>query len=139
MTFEKPSEHLRNSLMLKIGWKSFGNRWPCFEVVENLSAPLGTVRSCQEIFGNLRKLSGISSGILESRRKFSEVLQNLRKLFVTLRKFRFYGDEKSHILLKKVGTYIFSLFTSYCTMVLTKCYIQTHILQFVALKVILYF
>ena len=65
--------------MLKIGWKYFENRWPCFEVVENLSAPLGIVRSCWEIFGNLRKSSGISSRILGSCRKFSEVFQNLQQ------------------------------------------------------------
>ena len=77
-TFEKSSEHLRNSsIMLEIG-----NRWPCFEVVENLSTPSVIFGIRQEIFGNLRKPS------------------------VSLWKFRFCEDEKSHAFYwKKVGRY----------------------------------
>ena len=46
MTFEKSSEHLRNSLiMLEIGWKSFGNRcWPYFEVIVILLCIYFTLR-----------------------------------------------------------------------------------------------
>ena len=67
-TFEKSSEHLRNSsIMLEIG-----NRWSCFEVVENLSTPSVIFGIRQEIFSNLRKPS------------------------VSLWKFRFCEDEKSH-------------------------------------------
>ena len=59
-------EHLRNSLIwLEIGWKSFGNRWPCFEVVENLSTPSVIFGSCREIFGNLWKSSGNLWKLLE--------------------------------------------------------------------------
>ena len=44
----------RNSLiMLKIGWKSFGNRCrPCFYVIKNLSTPLVNTGSCRKIFGS---------------------------------------------------------------------------------------
>ena len=45
--------------MLDIGWKSFGNRWPCLEVVKNVSTPSVIFGSCCEIFGDLRKLSEI--------------------------------------------------------------------------------
>ena len=77
--------------MLKIGWKSFGNRWPCFEVIKNLSTPLVIFGSQWEIFSNLRKFSENLWGSLE-------IFDNLWKLSVNLRKFRFCGDEKSHAL-----------------------------------------
>ena len=84
--FEKSSEHLRNSLIiLKIGWKSFGNRWPCFEV----SVFFGSRR---KIFGNLWK----SSKMFSDLRKSSENFGNLRNKSVNLRKIRFCRDEKSH-------------------------------------------
>ena len=78
--------------MLENGWKSFGNRWPCFEVVQNLSTSSVIFGSHWEIFGNLRK--------------WSEMFRELRKPSVNLRKFRFCGDEKSHeFYWKKVGRY----------------------------------
>ena len=69
MTFEKSSEHLRNSLiMLEIGWKSFGNRWPCFKVVKNLSTSSVNFGR-RRIFDNLRKSSKIfgNSGSVEMK------------------------------------------------------------------------
>ena len=81
-TFEMSSEHLRNFLiMLEIGWKSFGNRWPCFEVVEKLSTPSVIFGSHREIFGSLRK----SSETFSDLRKSSENFDNLRKPSVNLR------------------------------------------------------
>ena len=77
------NEYLPNSLtMLEIGLKSFGNHWPCLEVVENLSTPSVIFGSGREIFGDLRESS--------------EIFANLRKPSVNLMKFRFCGDEKSH-------------------------------------------
>lgn len=58
-------------IMLEIEWKSFGNRWPCFEV-ENLSTPSVIFGSHREIFGNLRKLSG-------NLRQSLEVVKYLRQ------------------------------------------------------------
>ena len=79
-TFEKWSEHLQT--MLEICWKSFGNRWPYFEVVQNLSTP-------SALFGSRRKSSAIFGSIPKN-------LDNLWKPSVNLWKFRFCEDEKSH-------------------------------------------
>ena len=56
--------------MLEIGWKSFGNRTPCFEVVENYS-------TTWVIFGSRRE----SSEILGGRREIFGNLQKLPKIF----------------------------------------------------------
>ena len=81
--------------MLDIGWKSFGNRWPCLEVVKNVSTPSVIFGSCCEIFGDLRKLL--------------EIFDDLWKPSVSLRKFMFCKDEKSHAFYcKKVGRYVIS-------------------------------
>ena len=94
--------------MLKIGWKSFGNRWPCFEVIENLSTPSVIFGSQREIFSNLRKLSENLWGSLE-------IFRNLWKQSVNLRKFRFCGDEKSHAFYwKKVCRYTYVLYGTAC-------------------------
>ena len=105
--FEKSSEHLRNSLiMLEIGWKSFENRWPCFEVVKNLSTSWVNFGRRQKIFDNLRK----SSKILGDLRNSFEIFGNNRKLLVNLQKFRFCLDKKSHTFYrKKVGRYKFQV------------------------------
>ena len=91
LTFEKLSEHLRNSLiMLEIDWKSLGNCCPpCFEVIENLSTPLVIVGSCLKIIGSRWKPS-------KALRRSFEIFGNLRKPSLNLRKFRFCRDEKSH-------------------------------------------
>ena len=94
-TVEKSSQHLWNSLiMLEIGWKSFGNHWPCFEVVENLSTPSVTFASCGEIFGNFQKSL--------------KIFGNLRKPLLNLRKFKFSVEMKNlmHFTKKKVCRYI---------------------------------
>ena len=58
--FFRLKEHLRTSLVMhEIGWKSFGNCWLCFEVIENFYTPSVIFGSRQEIFSNLRKLSEI--------------------------------------------------------------------------------
>ena len=81
---------------------SFGNCWPCFEVIANLSTFLVIFRSCHNIFSNLWKLSEI----FDDLRKSSKIFRNLRKPLVNLRKFRFWGDEKSHAFYwTKVGKY----------------------------------
>ena len=86
--FEKSSEHLQNSLiMLEIGWKSFGNRWPVLKSSKSFYT-----------FGYLRKSSG-------NLRHFSEKFRNLRKSSENLWKFRFCGDEKSHALKKSWRVY----------------------------------
>ena len=92
--FEKSSEHLWNFLiMLKIGWKSFGNCcWPCFEVVEHLSCHhwlssevvgkssefIGNLRQSLEVFRKLWQSSEAISKSLEiqilRRRKISRIL-----------------------------------------------------------------
>ena len=91
MTFEKSLEHLQNSLiMLEIGWKFFGNLcWPYFEVIKNISTSLVIVRSLPKIFGSRWKPSAIFGSLLE-------IFDNLQKPSVNLKKFSFYGDEKSH-------------------------------------------
>ena len=95
--FFRRKEYLPNSLtILQIGWKSLGNRWPCFEVVKNLSTPSVIFGSQREIFGNLQKLSENlqrSSEIFGDFWKSSEIFGNRRKPSVNLQKFRFYGDE----------------------------------------------
>ena len=86
-------------MMLEIGWKSYENRcWPCFEVIENLSASSVIFESRRKIFGNLWKLLEIFGNLWKS----SEIFGNLRKPSVNLRKFRCCEDKKfSRILLKK--------------------------------------
>ena len=84
--------------MLAIGWKSFGNHWPCFEDVKTLSTPSVIFGSQQEIFGNLPKLLEnlwTSSEIFGNFRKSSEIFGNPWKPWVNLHKLRFCGDEKS--------------------------------------------
>ena len=73
--------------MLETGWKSFGNCWPCFEVIKNLSTPSDIFGSQREIFSNLQKLSENlrrSSEIFGDFRKSSEIFSNLRKPSVNL-------------------------------------------------------
>ena len=134
MTFEKSSEHLRNSLiMLEIGWKSFGNRcWPYFEVIVILLCIYFTLRFSiyarphkllsfyyhhakiktvclsvclsSKIFQHLRLSSevvGKSSEVVANLRRSFEIFGNLPKPSVNLRKFRFCGDEKSHVFYRK--------------------------------------
>ena len=53
-SFFQRKEYIPNYLiMLKIGRKSFGNRWPCFELVENLSTPSVIFGSQREVLGNI--------------------------------------------------------------------------------------
>ena len=90
-TFEKSSQHLRNSLiMFEIGWKSFGNRWRA--VFWNRQKSFYAFGYLRKSSGNLRK----SSDIFGNLRKSFENLGNLRKASVNLQKFRSCGDEKSH-------------------------------------------
>ena len=80
--------------MLKIGWKSFGNHWPCFEVNENLSMPLVIWRS-SEVVRNLWK--------------FFKTVGNLWKPSVNLQKFPFCEDENlTHFTEKKLAGIEFS-------------------------------
>ena len=76
-----------NYTMLEIGWKSFGNRLPCLEVVETLSTPLVIFRSQWEFFRKSLKIIGKSLEVVGNLPRFSEIY---------LLKFRFCGDEKSH-------------------------------------------
>ena len=89
--FEKASEHLRNSLlMLEIGWKSSGNRKPCFEVVENYSTTSVIFRSRREssvifggrreIFGNLQKLPKIFGDFQRSKNIYGFLTLKLKLL-----------------------------------------------------------
>ena len=100
-TFEKSSQHLWNSLvMLKIGWKSFGNCW---------RALFWHCRKSFYTFSYLRKSSGNlpkSSEILGNLQKSFENFGNLRKALVNLQKSRFCVDVKSRAFYwKKVGRY----------------------------------
>ena len=80
-------------LMLEIGWKSFGNRWPVLKSLK-FSLPL---RLSLKSLKNLRQSSEVVG-------QSSEVIRSLRKPLVNLRKFRFCADEKSRAFYwKKVG------------------------------------
>ena len=80
--------------MPEIGWKSFGNRWPHFEVIENLSAPSVIFRSHCEILGNLGS-RWKSSAIFRSLRQSSEAIGKFLEIQVLWRR------KISHIYLKK--------------------------------------